>query len=112
MQRLFLKSKIHKCTVTGVNLDYEGSITIAGDLIEAAGLMVNEKVLVCNLENGERFETYVIEGDEGEIQVNGAAAHLAEVGDRLIVMSFCILSEEEVKTHKPTVVKPDSGNKP
>ncbi|HHQ44885.1 MAG TPA: aspartate 1-decarboxylase [Candidatus Altiarchaeales archaeon] len=105
MFRSFLKSKIHGVKVTGVNLEYEGSITLDKKLIETAGLSVNEKVLVCNLDNGSRFETYVIEGGDGVVEVNGAAAHLAKVGDRVIVMSFCILEEKEVEAHKPKVVR-------
>lgn len=97
--------------MTGTNLDYEGSITLDKKLIEAAGLSVNEKVLVCNLENGNRFETYVIEGDAGTVQVNGAAAHLADFGDRLIIICFCILSEDEVQDHEALVIRVDGENR-
>ena len=112
MIRSFLKSKIHGATITGVNRDYDGSITLSKALIDAAGLCVHEKVLVCNLENGARFETYVIEGGDGQVEVNGAAAHLASTGDKVIVMSFCLLDDEELKEHEPLVVKPDTENNP
>ncbi|MBD3262406.1 MAG: aspartate 1-decarboxylase [Candidatus Altiarchaeales archaeon] len=111
MQNIYLKSKIHGATVTASNREYDGSITLDAEMIEAAALSVNEKVLVCNLDNGHRFETYVIEGGKGCVEVNGAAAHLAGVGDRIIVMSFCLLTEDEAKKHNPKIVKPGKDNR-
>lgn len=105
-----MKSKIHGATVTGTNLEYAGSITVDGRLIEAAGLAVHEKVLVSNLTNGNRFETYVIGGGDGEIEVNGAAAKLTREGDRIIIMAFGLYSEGEARKHKPNVVVVDGEN--
>jgi len=106
-----LKSKIHKVSITGANLHYVGSITIDEDLIEAANLIVNEKVHVLNLNNGERLETYVIKGTRGsgEICLNGAAARKVAVGDIIIIMSYAILEFEEAKSFKPTIIFPDSN---
>jgi aspartate 1-decarboxylase len=105
-----LKSKIHKVTVTEANLNYIGSVSIDEDLIEASGLIENEKVLVLNLSNGERLETYVIKGKRGtgEICLNGAAARKAMVGDVVIIMAFAFMDQEEAKTFKPRVIFPDT----
>lgn len=103
-----LKSKIHMARVTESNKDYAGSITIDRNLAQQVGIMPNEKVLVGNVENGNRFETYVIYGGKGEICVNGAAANLAEQGDRLIIMSFAY---SEDRTLTPKVIKVDGENK-
>ncbi|HLI49154.1 MAG TPA: aspartate 1-decarboxylase [Chthonomonas sp.] len=94
----FLKSKIHHARVTDANVNYEGSITIDRELMERVGLLPGELVHVWDVENGERFETYVMEGEagKGEIVVNGAAAHRVRVGDRVIIVAFC-LSEEPIK---------------
>ena len=107
-----LKSKIHRATVTGASVDYEGSLTIAADLAERVGLRPYEKILVGNLANGERFETYVIYGKagSGEIELNGATAHLGAPGDRLTIMSYAWLDEQEVVTHKPAVILLDGRN--
>ena len=88
--RSVLRSKIHRATVTETRLDYEGSITIDSDLIERSGIWVGERVLVADVENGNRFETYVIPGEAGSgiIALNGAAAHLCKVGDKIIIMGF------------------------
>ena len=109
-----LKSKIHRARVTGSELDYEGSITIDSTLREKARLLIGEKVLVANLTNGSRVETYVIEGlpHSGTICMNGAAAHHFRVGDLVIIMSFAHLDEEEAKTFKPTLVIVDDNNNP
>lgn len=106
-----LKSKIHKAAVTAANLHYIGSITIDEDLMDAAGLLENEKVHVLNLNNGERVETYVIKGTRGagEICLNGAAARKFIPGDIVIIMSFAFMEPEQAKTHKPTIVFPDSN---
>jgi aspartate 1-decarboxylase len=102
-----LKSKIHRATVTDADLNYEGSITIDEDLIDAANMIVNEKVSVMNNNNGERFETYVIPGERGSgiICLNGAAARKVQKGDIVIIMSYAIMTLEEAKAFKPTVVK-------
>ncbi|MCO6495746.1 MAG: aspartate 1-decarboxylase [Bacteroidetes bacterium] len=108
-----LKSKIHGAKVTETELNYIGSITIDEDLIEAANMIENEKVLVVNNNNGERFETYVIKGERGSgtIGINGAAARKGIVGDTLIIISFAQMDFEEAKKYKPTVVFPNDFNK-
>jgi aspartate 1-decarboxylase len=107
-----LKSKIHRAVVTGASVDYEGSLTIASDLAQRVGLLPYEKILVGNMGNGERFETYVIYGPHGSgvIELNGATAHLGKVGDRLTIMSYAWLDEEEASTHKPSVIVLDDKN--
>jgi aspartate 1-decarboxylase len=112
MQLTLLKSKIHRATVTGASLHYEGSITISEDLAEMVGLRPYEKVLIGNMANGERFETYVIYGERGErqIQLNGATAHLGKVGDRLTIMNFAGFTPEEASQHKPRVIVLDEKN--
>lgn len=110
MQIQVLKSKLHRVKVTDANLHYIGSITIDEDLMDAASLIENEKVLVVDIDNGNRLETYVIKGARGSgvICLNGAAAHLVEVGHLLIVMSFALMDFEEAKKFSPWVVFPDS----
>jgi aspartate 1-decarboxylase len=105
-----VKSKIHRVTVTGANLQYIGSITIDEDLIDAANLIENEKVQVLNLNNGERIETYIIKGvrGSGDICLNGAAARKVVVGDIIIIMSFAMLDFQEAKLFKPTIIFPDT----
>jgi aspartate 1-decarboxylase len=107
-----LKSKIHRATVTGASIDYEGSLTIASDLAERVGLRPYEKILVGNLTNGERFETYVIYGKPGSgtIELNGATAHLGKPGDRLTIMSFAWVDEREAAIHKPATILLDGRN--
>ncbi|MGC9455482.1 MAG: aspartate 1-decarboxylase [Phycisphaerae bacterium] len=109
-----LKSKIHRAKVTDADVDYVGSITIDPDLIEASELFVGQCVLVADLQNGERFETYVMEGERGSgtICVNGAAAHKVNVGDLVIVMGFVYVSPDQARELKPTVVLVDENNKP
>lgn len=106
-----LKSKIHKVTITGANLNYIGSITIDEDLIDAANLIENEKVQVMDLNNGERFETYIIKGirGSGEICLNGAAARKVLPGDVVIIMSFASMEFKEAKSFKPTIIFPDTN---
>lgn len=113
MIRFFLRSKIHRATVTEANLAYEGSITIDRHLMNAAGLMPFEKVEVYNVDNGNRFETYVIEGaaGEGDICVNGAAAHLVSSGHKLIIACYCSLHEGQILTHRPKLVFVDEANR-
>ena len=105
-----LKSKIHRVTITESCLDYIGSITIDEDIIDAAGIIPNEKVQVVDNNNGSRFETYVIPGERGSgvICVNGAAAHLVKVGDVIIIMAYTWLALEEAKAFKPKVIFPDT----
>jgi aspartate 1-decarboxylase len=105
MQLTLLKSKLHRATVTGASLDYEGSLTVSADLAELVGLLPYEKILVSNLSNGQRFETYAIFGEarRGIIELNGATAHLGKIGDRLTIMSFARYTPEEVALHAPRV---------
>lgn len=112
MQRFFLRSKIHGARVTQADLHYVGSITIDRHLLDAVDLWPNEKVLVVNVDNGERFETYVFEGEAGSgvVGVNGAAARLVQVGDRLLIMAFAALTEDEARRHRPRVVFVGEGN--
>jgi len=109
-----LKSKIHRATVTQTDLDYEGSITIDKDLIEAAGLHVYEKVHVLNINTGARFETYVIEGKRGDrgISINGAAARLAQRGDMVIIIAYAHIDESRAASWKPSIITLDSDNNP
>jgi aspartate 1-decarboxylase len=106
MQLTLLKSKIHRAAVTGASLDYEGSLTISSDLAERVGLLPYERILVGNMGNGERFETYVIYGEAGagQIQLNGATAHLGKVGDRITIMNFGWFTPEEAVGHEPRVI--------
>ncbi len=114
MFRTMMKSKIHRATVTEANLNYVGSITIDEDLMETSDLLENEKVQIVNNNNGTRLETYVIPGPRGSgvICLNGAAARLVQPGDTVIIISYASMSNEEAKTHKPTVVFVDEHNKP
>ena len=107
-----LKSKIHRATVTEANLDYTGSITIDQDLMDAAGLIEYEQVLVADITNGSRLETYVIAGKRGtgEVCMNGAAAHLVKPKDLIIIMSFQFTDVEEATRHSPTIIKVDDQN--
>ena len=113
MQRQMLKSKIHRATITDCNLHYAGSITIDAELMEEADLLPHEHVHVLDIDNGSRFETYVIEGAYGsrEMCVNGAAARLVQQGDRIIVVSYGAYSEGELALHEPRVVHVDEENK-
>ena len=106
------KSKIHRVRVTETDLDYEGSIKIDEDLLEKANMFPNERVQVLNLNNGERAETYIIIGERGSgvIGLNGALARLAQKNDRLIIVSYCIIPEDEVSTHKTKVVLVNENN--
>jgi aspartate 1-decarboxylase len=108
-----LRCKLHRATVTECDLHYQGSLKIDADLIHAAGLFANEYIEVYNIDNGERFATYVIEGKAGTgvIGLNGAAARKACVGDKIIVCSYAAMSPEEAKTHKPRIVVLGASNK-
>ncbi len=106
-----VKSKIHRVSVTESNLDYIGSITIDEDLMDAANIIANEKVQIVNNNNGARFETYVIRGERGSgvICLNGAAAHLVNVGDVVIIMAYTWMEQDEARSFKPAVVFPDTA---
>jgi aspartate 1-decarboxylase len=113
MLRQVLFAKIHRAVVTACRPDYIGSLTIDPALLEATGMVVNEKILVCDCENGERFETYIFQGERGSgaIEVNGAAALCTEVGHHLLIMSFAAVTPEELKAHRPKVVICDERNR-
>jgi len=108
-----LKSKIHNVKITFTELNYIGSITIDEDLLDAANMIENEKVLIVNNNNGERFETYIIKGERGSgiVGLNGAAARRGMLGDELIIISFASMDFEEAKTHKPWLDLPNKYNK-
>jgi aspartate 1-decarboxylase len=113
MQLTILKSKIHRATVTGASLHYEGSLTVSSDLAELVDLREYEKILVGNLTNSERFETYVIYGEQhkGLIELNGATAHLGKIGDRITIMNFGSYSVEEAARHQPRILVLDEKNR-
>ena len=108
-----LKSKIHRVKVTQAELHYVGSITIDEDLIDAANMIENEKVQIVNINNGERFETYIIKGERGTgtICLNGPAARKVQVGDMIIIISYASMDFEEAKRFKPSIVFPDANNR-
>ncbi len=113
MFRLMLRSKIHRATVTDANLEYEGSLTVDPLLLEAAGILPYEQVSVSNLNNGERFETYVIPGKRGagEMVLNGPTARKGVKGDTVIVFCYEYFNEDELKTFKPKIVLVDDNNR-
>ncbi|RXT13946.1 aspartate 1-decarboxylase [Ammoniphilus sp. CFH 90114] len=113
MLRTMMNAKIHRATVTEANLNYVGSITIDTDLLEAVDILPNEKVQIVNNNNGARLETYVIAGPRGSgvICLNGAAARLVQPGDKVIIISYCQVANEEVRNHKPKVAIMDENNK-
>ncbi|MBX7225380.1 MAG: aspartate 1-decarboxylase [Chitinophagales bacterium] len=106
------KAKIHRATVTEANLNYVGSITIDENLLDASGILPNEKVQVVNINNGERFETYVIRGERGSgaICLNGPAARKVAVGDKVIIITYALMDTEAAKTYQPKVVFVDENN--
>jgi aspartate 1-decarboxylase len=112
MKKRFLHSKIHRAVITEANINYTGSITIPEDLMEEAGITVFEQVQVANINNGQRFETYVIKGPRGSrnICLNGAAARLAQIGDRVIIMTYVDLDKEEIPGHSPIILVLDDNN--
>ncbi len=112
MNLTLLKSKLHRATVTQADLDYEGSITIDRDLMDEVGFLLNEQVDILNITNGNRLTTYVIEGERGSgvIGINGAAAHLVNVDDLVIICAYAQMSEEEAKQFKPKVLLLDENN--
>lgn len=114
MYSIMLKSKLHMACVTEARLDYEGSLTIDRDLMDAVKLLSYEKILVSNQTNGNRFETYAIAGEPGSgtICLNGPAAHHGSVGDRLMIFSFCLMPTDEARHQHPLILVLDENNKP
>ena len=114
MQRILLKSKIHRATVTESNLHYEGSLTVDGDLLRFADILPYEQIKIYNVSNGERFDTYAIAGPPGSgvICLNGAAARKGTKGDLIIIASYGHYEEPEIAQHQPRIVLLDSGNRP
>ena len=113
MQRIMLRAKIHRAKVTRANIEYEGSIEIDEDLLDASGMLPFEQVQIYNINNGNRFETYIIKGKKGSgiISVNGAAARLVTIGDNLIIASYAIMSEEEARNLKSKMIRLGPDNK-
>jgi aspartate 1-decarboxylase len=113
MRRTMLKSKVHRATVTGSDLNYVGSITLDAELLEAADILEHELVHVLDLDNGNRFETYTIAGarGSGELTINGAAARLVHEGDKVIVVSYADYDEAELRSYEPRVVHVDAENR-
>lgn len=111
MRRMMLRSKLHRLSVTETHIDYEGSITIDKKLLKASDILVGERVQIVNINNGARFETYVIEGKSGVICLNGAAARLAEVGDKIIVIAYVSVDDKEARTMKTKIVHVDERNR-
>jgi aspartate 1-decarboxylase len=112
MQRTMMKSKIHRATVTGADVDYVGSITLCPRLMGLADLLEHEQVHVLDIDNGARFETYVMRGAPGDVVLNGAAARLVHTGDRVIVISYAQYDEREIESYAPKIVHVDPRNRP
>lgn len=113
MQRIMMKGKIHRATITDTNVDYEGSITIDSLLLEATNILPYEQVHVVDINNGARFETYVIKGEpgSGQICVNGAAARLVAKGDRVIIIAYALVDDEETRDWRPDIALVDKNNR-
>lgn len=113
MYLTMLKSKLHRATITEANIDYVGSITIDKDLLDRADILPGEKVQVVDINNGQRFETYTIEGEPGSgiICVNGAAARLVQPKDKIIIISYAMMDREEAKTYEPKILQLGENNK-
>ncbi len=114
MLRSFLRAKIHMAKVTESNLAYEGSITIDPELMDLVGILPFEQVMISNMNNGERFETYVIPGKKGsrEFCLNGPTARKGLVDDKIIIFSYCLLDEKEIENFTPKIIKLDKNNNP
>ena len=108
--RTMLKSKIHRARITDVRLDYEGSIAVDRDLLAEADILPHEQVHVLNVNNGQRFTTYAIEGEKGQVALNGAASRLAQKGDIVIILTYCQLQDEDACSWEPIVVYVDERN--
>ncbi|MFP4415723.1 MAG: aspartate 1-decarboxylase [Fibrobacterota bacterium] len=110
MLRRFLGAKIRDIRITGTYLDYEGSITLDEEYLQASGILPNEEVYILNQENGHRFTTYVIKGEKGsgKVEINGPAARLGMVGDRIMVLSYVLLSPDQIADHEPVIVSVNS----
>ncbi len=113
MDRTFLKSKIHRATVTGADLNYEGSVTVDRELLERADIREYEQVQIYDVTSGSRLTTYAIAGETGagEVRINGAAAHLVRTGNVVIIASYASYSESEARAHKPRIVRVDARNR-
>lgn len=109
--RTMLKSKIHRARITGVHLDYEGSIAIDRELLAEADILPHEQVHILNLNNGQRFTTYAIEGEKGQVDLRGAAARLAQKGDIVIILTYDLMPDEEARNYEPRVVYVDEKNR-
>lgn len=112
MHRSMMKSKIHRATITGANLEYVGSITLDRDLMDLADIREFEQVAVLDIDNGARFETYAMEGGPGDVILNGAAARLVQPGDRVIVITYASYDEAELESYAPVIVHVDEANRP
>ena len=112
MNRTMMKSKVHRATITGANLDYVGSITLDRNLMDLADIREFEQVAVLDIDNGARFETYAMEGGPGDVILNGAAARLVQPGDRVIVITYGSYSEAELASYEPRIVHVDEHNRP
>jgi aspartate 1-decarboxylase len=112
MQRIMMKSKIHRATITGADLNYIGSITLDTRLMELADIREHEQVHILDIDNGARFETYVIAGGPGDVILNGAAARLVHPGDKIIVITYAQYDEAELAGYEPVVVHVDEHNQP
>ncbi|MGQ0824815.1 MAG: aspartate 1-decarboxylase [Actinomycetota bacterium] len=112
MNRTLMKSKIHRATVTGANVDYVGSITLDPDLMRRADIREFEQVHVLDIDNGARLETYAMAGETGDVILNGAAARLVQPGDRVIVITYAAYSDKELTTYAPVIVHVDEKNRP
>ena len=114
MRRMMLMGKVHRATVTDANLNYEGSLTLDPDLMEAAGMLPYEQVQVLDVDNGSRLTTYLIKGERssGQVVINGAAARLVSPGDKVIIVAYAEMEDEEARSHTPKVVLVDGANRP
>jgi aspartate 1-decarboxylase len=112
VNRTMMKSKIHRATITGANLEYVGSITLDRTLMELADIREFEQVAVLDIDNGARFETYAMHGGPGDVILNGAAARLVQPGDRVIVITYAVYDEAELATYAPRIVHVDEANRP
>jgi aspartate 1-decarboxylase len=112
VNRTMMKSKVHRATITGANLEYVGSITLDRTLMELADIREFEQVAVLDIDNGARFETYAMEGGPGDVILNGAAARLVQPGDRVIVITYAVYDEAELASYAPRIVHVDEANRP